>query len=177
SFKSALQIDSDSTAALAYLAATYAASGHDHEAASVWQTSLVDGSDFPQIFEWLGDAPVRTHQLSEARAVLEEAVSRWPSDSRYALPLAIVYATFGQGREAVRLLERHLESHPDDHEAQSLGVEWLYQLHAAGATARTPADDLKHARAWADAYTKSKGPGTPGQAVDAGAGKPLADLV
>src|SRR5205823_2267477 len=53
SFKRAIRPDLDSTAAMTYLAAVFAASGHDAEAASAWQTALVDGSDLPQIYEWL----------------------------------------------------------------------------------------------------------------------------
>ena len=74
SFKSAIQADSDNaSAALAYLAATFAAAGHDAEAASAWQTALIDGSDLPQIYVWLGDALMRTRNLAQARAILEEA--------------------------------------------------------------------------------------------------------
>ena len=158
SFKSVLDTDSESTAALAYLAATYAASGHDLEAAGAWQTSLIDGSNLPEIYEWLGGALLRSHQLSEAHAALEEAAGKWPADARFALPLALVYATFGQGREAVRSLERHLASQPDDAAAELMGVEWLYHLHAAGATAHTPREDLALGRTWADAYLRTEGP-------------------
>jgi Flp pilus assembly protein TadD len=158
SFRSALRVDDQSSVALAYLAATYAASGHDTEAAGAWHTSLIDGSDFPQIYEWLADTLMRLHQLSEAKTVLEEAVSKWPADSRFAKPLALVYATFGQGREAIRTLERHLAGHPDDRDALALGVEWMYHLHSAGGSAPAPPDDLKLARSWADAYMTAKGP-------------------
>jgi len=51
---------------------------------------------------------MRLRNLSQARSILEEAVVKWPSDLRFAKPLALLYATFGQGREAVRTLERHL---------------------------------------------------------------------
>ncbi len=54
-FKSAIRPDVDSTAALTYLGAALAAGGAVAEAASVWQTALVDGSDLPQIYEWLAD--------------------------------------------------------------------------------------------------------------------------
>ena len=157
SFKNAVQIDVDSGVALAYLAATYAASGHDAEATSAWRTSLIDGSDFPQIYEWLGDALLRHHALGEARVILEEAIQKWPDDPRFTLPLALVYATLGQGREAVRTLERHLAGHSQDQAAQLLGVEWIYHLRSAGALAHTVAEDLKLAQGWADAYIKSKG--------------------
>jgi Flp pilus assembly protein TadD len=157
-FKNAVRVDDQSSVALAYLGATYAAAGHDTEAAGALQTSLVDGSEFPQIYEWLGDTLLRMHDLSQARTILEEAQGKWPADVRFAKPLALVYATFGQGREAVRMLERHLAAHADDAEALSLGVEWMYHLHAAGAFAHTPDDDVRIARSWADAYLKTKGP-------------------
>src|SRR5204862_1938790 len=41
-FKKAIQPEVDSTAALTYLAASFAAAGHDIEAAGAWQTALVD---------------------------------------------------------------------------------------------------------------------------------------
>jgi hypothetical protein len=70
----------------------------------------------------------------------------------------MVAATFGQGQQAVRLLARHLEAHPDDVEALQLGVEWIYHLKLAHTAARTPVDDARLARTYADAYAKTKGP-------------------
>ena len=156
--KSATQGDVDSSAILTYLAATFAASGHDLEAAGAWQTALIDGSDFPQIYEWLGDTLMRTHDLGQARMVLEEAAGKWPADQRFTKPLALLYATFGQGREAVRTLSRYLTSHLDDVEALRLGVEWIYQLHQSGTVAQNRAEDVKLARQYATAYEKAKGP-------------------
>jgi tetratricopeptide (TPR) repeat protein len=158
SFKTAIRADDQSSVALAYLAATYAAAGHDTEAAGAWQTSLIDGSEFPQIYEWLGDTLLRQHDLSGAKTLLEEAAVKWPADLRFAKPIALVYATFGQGVQAVRMLTRHLSAHGDDVEALSLGVEWIYHLHSAGAAAQTLAEDAKLARVWADAYLNAKGP-------------------
>jgi len=157
SLKQAISPEVDSMPAFVYLAATYAASGHDTEAASAWQTALIDGSDFPELYLWLGDALLRTRDLAQARSILEEGVAKWPGDVRFAKPLALVYATFGNGLEAVRTLERHLDERPDDVEAYGLGVEWMYHLHAAGAVAHSSGEDLKRARSWAERYTKSKG--------------------
>jgi VWFA-related protein len=161
SFKAAVQPDADSTAALAYLAACFAASGHDTEAASAWQTALVDGSDVPQLYQWLGDALLRTHALAEARSVLEEAVGRWPADARFTRSLAFVYASFGKGREAVRTLERHIGSAPPDADALALGVEWIYQIHAAGGVVHNRTEDVKIARKYAEQYAKANGPKQP----------------
>ena len=86
SFKSAQRagsISGNGTAPLTYLAATYAASGHDLEAANVWQTALIDGSAYPQIYEWLADALIRVRNLEQARGTLKEALEKWPNDSRF----------------------------------------------------------------------------------------------
>jgi Tfp pilus assembly protein PilF len=157
-FKKAIQIENDSTAALAYLAASFAASGHDEPAASAWQTALIEGSDLPQIYVWLGDALLRSRSFSSAKAILEEAVGKWPGDARFAKPLALMYATFGQGREALRTLVRHVDSAPDDVDAMYLTVEWTYHLHAAGILARTRSEDLALARTAAERYERAKGP-------------------
>ena len=90
--------------------------------------------------------------------MLEEAIGKWPSDVRFTKPLALLYATFGRGREAVRTLERYLAENPVDRAAAFLGVQWLYTVHAAGAVVHSRADDLKLARGYADAYTQASGP-------------------
>ena len=158
SFKSAITADEESGAAIAYLAATFAAAGHDDAAAGAWQTSLIGDAEIPEIYEWLAGALLRTRDLALARTTLEEAIAKWPADPRFARPMALVYATFGQGDQAVRSLERHIAAHKDDTEALFLGVEWIYQLHSAGAAAHSPAEDVKLARSYADAYAKTKGP-------------------
>jgi hypothetical protein len=156
--KRAIQPDVDSTAPLTYLGVCFAAAGHDAEAASVWQTALVNGADIPQIYAWLGDALMRTHDLSEARTVYEEAAGTWPSDPRFTKPLAMLYATFGRGREAVRTIERYLAAHPDDSDALFLGVEWIYHVRSAGGAVHGRAQDTALARTYADAYEKANGP-------------------
>ena len=157
----AVEPGDDSSPILAYLAAAFAASGHDREAASAWQTALIDGSEFPEIYQWLGDALMRVHDLGQARMILEEASAKWPADERFTKPMALLYATFGQGREAVRTLDRYLAGNPDDLEALSMGVEWIYHLHLAGTVARTKAEDAKQARAYANRYERAKGPQLP----------------
>jgi tetratricopeptide (TPR) repeat protein len=161
SFKRGIQPDVDSTSALAYLAVAYAAAGHDREAASAWQTALVDGTDFAQIYQWLGDAQLRNHDFGEARAIFEEASGKWPADVRFAKPLAMLYGTFGRGREAVRTLERYLAGRQTDRDAYYIGVKWLYTVHAGGALVHGRADDRRLAHAWAEAYEKAAGPQLP----------------
>ena len=158
SFKKAIEPEGDATAPLAYMAAAFAASGHDREAASAWQTALVDGTDFAQIYLWLGDALLRSHDFGEARSIFEEAVSKWPTDVRFTKPLAMLYGTFGKGREAVRTLERYLEEEQEDRDAYLYAVQWIYTVHAGGAVVHNRAEDLKRAREYADAYASARGP-------------------
>jgi Flp pilus assembly protein TadD len=157
-FKKAIDPDGDSTAPLAFLAASFAAAGKDHEAASAWQTALVDGSDFAQIYVWLSEALLRTHDFGAARAILEEATGKWSTDTRFTKPLAMLYGTFGRGREAVRTLERYLDDRQDDRDAYFYAVQWIYTVHAGGAMVHTRADDRKRAHEYADAYLRARGP-------------------
>ena len=157
-FKKAIEPEGDATAPLAFLAASFAAGGHDREAASAWQTALVDGSDFAQIYQWLGEALLRNHDFGEARAIYEEAVGKWPADPRFTKPLAMLYGTFGRGREAVRTLERYLDEKRDDREACYYAVQWYYTVHAGGALVHNRAEDLKRAKEFADEYARARGP-------------------
>jgi VWFA-related protein len=158
SFKKAIDPDADSTSSLTFLAASFAAAGKDREAASAWQTALVDGTDFPQIYAWLADALLRTHDFGAARAILEEAAGKWPADTRFTKPLAMLYGTFGRGREAVRTLERYLDDRQDDRDAYFYAVQWIYTVHAGGAVVHTRAEDRKRAHDYADAYLRARGP-------------------
>src|SRR5581483_3337843 len=156
-FKHAINPDTDSTPALAYLAATFAAAGRDLQAAGAWQTALVDGTEFAQVYDWLAGALMRNHAYGEARTILEEAVGKWPADVRFTKPLAMIYATFGSGREAARTLERYLDERRDDREACFMAVQWIYLVHAAGAYVQNRADDLKAAHAYAEVYERAHG--------------------
>jgi VWFA-related protein len=160
-FKRAIQPDVDSTPGLAYLAVVFAAAGKDVQATGAFQTALVDGDDLPQIYEWLGGALMRTHDYGGARSIYEEAAAKWPSDLRFAKPLAMLYGTFGRGREAVRTLERYLGGQTDDRDAFYFAVQWLYTVHSQGAVVHDRARDLQLARDYAAAYERSRGPQLP----------------
>jgi VWFA-related protein len=157
-FKRAIRPDVDSTSALAYLAASLAAAGRDAEAAGAWQTALVDGSDLPQIYQWLGETLARTRDYTAARSILEEAVGRWPSDTRFDRTLALSYATLGKGRDAIRTLDRYVTDGRPEPDLLVLMVEWLYQVHSNGAVVQNGAGDLAMAQSYAAQYATVKGP-------------------
>jgi Tfp pilus assembly protein PilF len=158
SFKRAILPDSDFTAATVYLAVTFAASAHYIDAANAWQTALIGRSDLPQLYLWLGTALLRAREFGRAQSILEEAAGRWPADTRFARPLAMLYATTGKGYDAMQMLQRHLAATTGDVDALYLGVQWIYQMHVNGAVLRDRAADLALARAYADQYLRVNGP-------------------
>jgi len=157
SFKKAVQPDADSTGALAYLGVTYAAAGRDTQASSVWRTALAGADDMPQLYEWLGAALLRLRSSGEARPVYEEAMTRFPADERFARPLALLYATFGKGLDAVRLLEKSLEKRQDDQLSLFTAVEWIFNTHRGGAVVHDRAEDTRRAHQYAAQYLKAGG--------------------
>jgi Flp pilus assembly protein TadD len=160
-FKSAIRPDEDSTAALSYLGATFAAGGQPAEATNVWQTALIDGSDMPQIYEWLAETFVRLKDFTAARSILEEAVGRWPADTRFSKALAYSYATLGRGREAIRALDRYITDGHADADLLYLAVEWIFQIHNNRAVVVNQAADVAMARNYAGQYAKANGPKQP----------------
>ena len=158
SFRLAMRQDRESDAPLVYLAACLGAAGYNTEAASALQTAIARGSDAPQIYEWLGEALMRAQSFAEARTVLEEAEERFPASSRFARPLALLYATSGKGRDAVKTLDRYLADRPGDTRAEFLIVQWIYNLHRGGAVVRDRAADVQLARTYAERYVKTNPP-------------------
>jgi hypothetical protein len=84
-------------------------------------------------------------------------VGKWPSDLRFTKPLAMLYATFGRGREAVRTLERYLEAKSDDTSAYYYAVQWFYTVHSQGVVVHNRAQDVQLAKSYAAAYEKAGG--------------------
>ena len=161
SFKRAIQPDADSSASLAYLGVTYAAAGRDQQAASVLRTSMAGADDVAQVYVWLGDALLRIKALGEARPVIEEAAERWPMDARFTRPLAMLYATFGKGVDAVRLLDQTLRGSDSDQASLYKCVEWIFDAHRAGFVVHDRAEDRRLAHAYADQYLKAGGANEP----------------
>ena len=156
-FKKAIQPDADSTGPLVYLGVTYAAAGRDTQAASVWRTAMAGADDAPQLYEWLGDALMRLKASGEARPIFEEASTRFPDDERFARPLALLYATFGKGLDAIRLLERSVVKRQDDQASLFLIVEWIFNAHRGGAVVHDRAEDVRLAHQYAAQYLKAGG--------------------
>ena len=102
------------------------------------------------------DVLLGNRQLGAARDLLEACLEKWPDESRFAKPLALVYGAFGRSADAVFMLQRYLAGQPDDTESLALGVEWLYTLRAANQSGL--AKDLEQARAYGARYRQLGGP-------------------
>src|SRR5215831_14131233 len=152
SFKKAITPEADSSGALVYLGVTYAAAGRDPQATGAWRTAMVGADDVPQLYEWLGESLLRQRSSGEARPVFEEAATRFPEDDRFHRPLALLYATFGKGIDAVKLLEKSLEKRQDDSNSLFLAVEWIFNAHRGGAVVHDRAEDVRLAHQYATQY-------------------------
>jgi Flp pilus assembly protein TadD len=161
SFRRAQQQDPESASPLVYLAACLAAAGYDSQAAAAWQTALARGSNVPEVYEWLGESLMRDRLFGDARTVFEDAVDRFPADTRFARSLALLLASSGKGRDAVKTMERFLEKNPGDARATFLVVQWLFNLHRAGAIVHGRVEDLQLARDYAARYAKTIAPDQP----------------
>jgi tetratricopeptide (TPR) repeat protein len=157
SFKKAITPEADSSSALAYLGVTYAAAGRDTQATGAFRTAMTGADDVPQLYEWLGDALMRLRSSGEARPIFEEATSRFPGDERFMRPLALLYATFGKGVDAVKLLEKSLETRQDDQASLFRAVEWIFNAHRNGAVVHDRAEDVRLAHEYAAKYLKTGG--------------------
>ena len=89
--------------------------------------------------------------------MLEEAATRFPEDDRFARPLALLYATFGKGIDAVKLLEKSLEKQPDDQASLFRAVEWIFNAHRGGAVVHDRTEDVRLAHQYAAQYLKAGG--------------------
>ena len=155
-FRRAVRPDSDPTAPMAYLAATYALLGEDAEATNIWRTALLAGSDVPEIHAWLADALMRRKAFSEAQTLLEDAVKRWPADRRFPRLLALMYGMSGRGREAADVLNQSIASNPDDVDSLALALEWLYSVSRDGKAFHSRSEDLQLARTYAAQYLEDR---------------------
>lgn len=156
-FKRAVRPGDDPTAPMTYLGATYALLGQDAEAANIWRTAMLAGSDMREVYVWLAEALVRRKAFGEAQPLLEEAAARWPTDRQFLRPLAMLYGMAGQAPEALELLHRSIASNPDDVESMALALEWLYSVNRDGKAFRTRAEDIQRARSYAEQYLKVGG--------------------
>ena len=144
-------------APLAYLGVCYAAAGHDDEALAAWRKARADGADTPDVHAWIIDALLRAKRFGEGRTATEAAQARWPGDTRFARPAAILRATAGSARDAVLALDRYLEQPPNDEASLFLALTWMFEARRAGVALRDRSEDIRLARRYAAQYAALNG--------------------
>jgi len=157
-FRAALRISSEFLPAVFYLGACYAAGGRDREAAGAWQISLVTESDARIIYDVLADALLRLQDGGQALSILNEARERWPDDDAFIPRLAAAQALSQRRDQAVEILVPYIERHPADTAALVLAARLLYDAHASGVAATSPARDRELAAKFAALYRAASGP-------------------
>jgi VWFA-related protein len=156
-FRSTLQAARGSYAPLVYLGGCYAEGGRDDEAAGAWQTALVGFEDLPLLYGLVADAALRSHDLRTARAIVDDARSRWPDADEFLYRQVLVWLASGRPAEGLAALDTYLARRPTDTAALALGVRALYQVAVAGGVVASGPDDLARARRYADRYEQAGG--------------------
>src|SRR5206468_6667612 len=133
----------------------------DTGAVAALERAISLGADAPEIHEWLGAALMRRKSFDRARAVLDQAAARWPDDSRFSRPLALLNAIFGRGRDAMTRLEQHLGADENDVGSLFLAVQWMFSAVRTGVHLHDATEDLRLARSYADRYARLGGPRQP----------------
>ncbi|HYN07440.1 MAG TPA: VWA domain-containing protein [Vicinamibacterales bacterium] len=157
SFGASLQSAPEFFPAAFYLGACYAADGRDREALVAWRAGLVVESEAPFMHTVVADALLRLRDTTQAVLVLRQAAGVWPDSDEVQMRLGTALAMAGSAEEAIRILDKYLTRHADDHERLLLAMRLIYEARAAGRV--IDAADVDRARflRFFDAYTKAGG--------------------
>ena len=110
-----------------------------------------------EVHAWIIDALLRTKRYGEGRTATEAAQARWPADTRFARPLAVLRATGGNAREAILALDRYLEQPRSDEASLFLALTWMFEARRAGLAVRDRSDEIRMARSYAAQYAALNG--------------------
>jgi tetratricopeptide (TPR) repeat protein len=157
-FRRSLRASPDFFPAIFYLGACYAAGGRDREAAAAWATSLVTEPDAPFIYIVLADALLRARDGAGALDITREAATLWPQNDDVQVRLVIAAAMAGEFNEALKAVEKHLESGPNAPDRLFFAMRILFEANAAGQPIESKDKDLVRFDKYRAAYTAANGP-------------------
>jgi predicted Zn-dependent protease len=120
------------------IGATRALEGNDRDAIAAWQSAISTGLDAAIVSRLLIDAYLRLGDSAHAIEVASSGVERQPGDAILVRRLAAGHIAANHLEDAVRLLDGHLRTVPDDVEAQWL---LLHALYTGAARAQGPGAD------------------------------------
>jgi len=154
-FRAAVRASPDFLPGVFYLGACYARGGKIRESIGAWQTALTGDEPRPEVYQMIADAYLRLGDAEEAASLLEEAGSRWPDDTRFAITGALARAANGHPQEALAGLKPWLDRPASDPEALSLSVRLAV---ASLAGAKDQAAAVAELRTFAARFTASGKP-------------------
>jgi VWFA-related protein len=157
-FRRALRASPDFFPAIFYLGACYAAGGKDREAAAAWATSLVTEPDAPFIYIVLADALLRARDGVGALDITREAAALWPQNDDVQVRLVIAAAMAGEFSEALKAVEKQLESGPNEPARLFFAMRIIFEANAAGQPIESKERDLQRFDKYRTAYTAASGP-------------------
>jgi VWFA-related protein len=140
-----------------YIGACYAAGGMDEGAVNAWQTSLIGLAQHQAVYRLLADGLIRMGQSGRARAIVEEAVRKWPDDELLRAQAMRVNLEAGQYEQALDAADRILARQPSDTATLFLAMRSIFQAVLDGKSVRTDVLMPKLER-YQDLYVAAGGP-------------------
>jgi tetratricopeptide (TPR) repeat protein len=156
-FRESVRAAPDFLAGAFYIGACYAAGGRDAEAVNAWQMSLAGLDQYPVVYGLLGEALLRRGQPDRARAILAEAVARWPDDRASRLRLVRVELDGRRYDQALEDVDAGLARQAADTDLLFVGMQAIFERVSQGADARA-SDSLVRLKRYHDAYVAAGGP-------------------
>lgn len=141
-----------------YLGASYAATGRDAEAVSIWQTALITDAGAPFVYTLLGDAMLRLRRTTDAIGLLREAAILWPDVDDVTMRFGTALAQGGQAADALKVLEPYLQTHAADQDRLMLAMRLLYEAKAGNRPIDSVENDRAKFNRYFEAYARTNGP-------------------
>ena len=132
--------------------------GNDREALSAWDAAVSGGASPVALTPLVVHAALRLGDTSRALATARQALKAGTTEPAVTPYLAAALIAAGQHADALRILDPHLMTQPDDRDAQWLALHALFSGFASGEGPGS--DDAGRARLaqLASQYVAEKGP-------------------
>ena len=139
------------------LGASRALAGQDREALASWQAAVGAGVDETALRPLLMDAYLRQSDNQRATELGVAALAAHPGDATLIARVAAAHIAAGRPPEALALLERRLDGHPDDLDAQWLTLHALFAGFVRGDGPGSDAAGRERFKAIAKQYIAAPG--------------------
>jgi predicted TPR repeat methyltransferase len=114
--------------------------------------------DAPFIYIVLADALLRAHDGMGALDITREAANLWPQNDDVQVRLVVAAAMAGEFTEALKAVERQLESGPNEPARLFFAMRIIFEANAAGQPIESKEKDLVRFDKYRTAYNTANGP-------------------